>query len=262
MSDPSTHTSDQTPVLLAGRLAHVTGAARGIGAAIAKTFAASGATVVLSDLGEGSCDGVVGEIVAAGGQAWGYGLDVTDPEAIAALAATVEQEHGDIDILVNNAGVLIRVGIDSPRAAEAFRRTIDVNLVGAFDVTLAFVPALRRTRGCIVNTSSGAGVQAQPNAMGYSPSKAGLMMLTKTLALDLAKDGIRVNSVAPGVIETDMTEATRADSARLDAFLRRTPSGRMGQPSEIASAALFLASPMASYVNAFTLSVDGGILAG
>lgn len=247
--------------LLAGKLVHVTGAARGIGAAIATTFAASGARVIVSDLEAGSCDGVVSQITESGGEAWGYTLDVTDPDSISALAAQVGEELGDIDILVNNAGVMLRERIDSPDAAAAFRRTIDVNLVGTFEVSLAFAPALRRTRGCIINTSSGAGMQALPNAMGYSPSKAALIMLTKTLALDLARDGIRVNSVAPGVIETDMTEATRADPARLDAFMRRTPLGRMGQPSEIASAALFLASPLASYVDGVTLPVDGGFLA-
>lgn len=254
-------TLDQVPPLLTGKLALITGAARGIGAAIASTFGAAGAAVILTDMTAGSCDAAVAEITHAGGQAWGYPLDVTDPDAIAALALHVENEHGPIDILVNNAGVMLREAIDSPLAAQAFRHTIDVNLVGVFEVCLGFIPALRRTGGCIINTSSGAGVQAQPRAMGYSPSKAALIMLTKTLALDLATDGIRVNSVAPGVIETAMTDATRADETRLTAFLKRTPMGRIGQPSEIGSAALFLASPMASYVDGVTLSVDGGILA-
>lgn len=137
----------------------------------------------------------------------------------------------------------------------------DVNVFGGFNVLHSFLPALRQTRGCIINIASGAAFIAQGGALGYSSSKAAMKMLTETMAIDLARDGIRVNAIAPGVIETAMTEATRANPQRLAGFLQRTPMGRLGQPSEIAEPAVFLASSMASYVNGFTLVVDGGILA-
>jgi NAD(P)-dependent dehydrogenase (short-subunit alcohol dehydrogenase family) len=137
----------------------------------------------------------------------------------------------------------------------------DVNVLGGFNVLHAFLPALRQTRGCIINIASGAAFIAQGGALGYSGSKAAVKMLTETMAVDLARDGIRVNAIAPGVIETTMTEATRTNPQRLAGFLQRTPMGRIGQASEIAAPAVFLASAMASYVNAVTLVVDGGMLA-
>jgi NAD(P)-dependent dehydrogenase (short-subunit alcohol dehydrogenase family) len=138
---------------------------------------------------------------------------------------------------------------------------MDVNLFGVFNTVHAWLPALRRTRGCIINVASGAAFIAQGGALGYSASKAAVKMLTQSLALDLAPDGIRVNALAPGVIETPMTEATRADPARLGRFMQRIPAGRLGQPHELAGPAVFLASGLASFVNGVTLPVDGGTLA-
>jgi meso-butanediol dehydrogenase / (S,S)-butanediol dehydrogenase / diacetyl reductase len=248
--------------ILAGRLALITGAGSGIGAAIAEKFARAGARVVLTDRDGDACAAIAGFLHSEGFTAHAYPLDVTDSTAIQALAAEVGAQHGDLDILANNAGVLVRRGIDDPRAGEIFRNVMDVNVHGAFAMVQAFLPALRRTKGCIVNTTSGAAFVAQPNCIGYSPSKAALRMLTQTLAVDLGADGIRVNAVAPGVIDTPMTAATRADPTRLAAFVKRIPAGRIGQPEEIATVALFLASPLASYVNGVTLPVDGGFLAG
>ncbi len=179
-----------------------------------------------------------------------------------ALAAEVGATLGDVDIVVNNAGLLVRRGIDDPEAEAIIRRVMEVNLHGAFALVQAFLPALRRQRGCVVNVASGAAFVAQAGCAGYSASKAALRMLTQTLAVDLGADGVRVNAVAPGVIDTPMTAATRADPARLAGFLRRTPAGRVGQPEEVAAAVLFLASPMSSYINGVTLPVDGGFLAG
>ncbi|MDE2455790.1 MAG: SDR family oxidoreductase, partial [Burkholderiales bacterium] len=193
--------------------------------------------------------------------AWAFALDVTDAAAVRALAARVGSECGDAAVLVNNAGVLVRRGIDDPDAEAIVRQVMDVNLHGAFAMLRAFLPALRRTRGSVVNIASGAAFSAQAGCAGYSASKAALHMLTRTLAVDLGADGVRVNAVAPGVIETPMTAATRGDPARLAGFLRRTPAGRLGQAEEVAAAVLFLASPLASYINAATLPVDGGFLA-
>ncbi|HSW04410.1 SDR family NAD(P)-dependent oxidoreductase [Aquabacterium sp.] len=247
--------------LLQGRLALVTGAASGIGRAIAWGYAQQGARVVMTDLAEPGCQDTVAEIRHAGGEAWAFGLDVCDDEACRAVAERVGAEIGDIDVLVNSAGILIREGIDSPQAHAALRRVVDVNLFGCFNTIHAFLPALRRTRGSIINIASGAAFIAQAGCVGYSSSKAALKMLTETMAVDLAADGIRVNALAPGVIETPMTAATRSDPARLAAFMRRTPMGRVGQPDELAGPAIFLASAMASYVNGVTLPVDGGTLA-
>jgi NAD(P)-dependent dehydrogenase (short-subunit alcohol dehydrogenase family) len=159
---------------------------------------------------------------------------------------------------VNNAGVIIREGIDSPSAQENIHKVFDVNLFGVFNTIQAFLPQLRQTRGCIVNIASGAALHGQANAVGYSASKGAVKLLTQSMAADLSKDGIRVNAVAPGVIETPMTEATRANPERLERFMGRIPSGRLGLPHEIAGPVVFLASHMASYVNGTMLSADGG----
>lgn len=247
--------------LLQNRLALITGAAGGIGQAIAVAYARAGARVIVTDIQTVACDATVAQVQALGGTAWAFGVDVTDVPACQALAQQVGAEIGAIDTLVNNAGIIVREGLDSPKAHENIRRVFDVNLFGGFNVLHSFLPALRQTRGCIINIASGAAFIAQGGALGYSSSKAAMKMLTETMAIDLARDGIRVNAIAPGVIETAMTEATRANPQRLAGFLQRTPMGRLGLPSEIAEPAVFLASSMASYVNGFTLVVDGGILA-
>jgi len=246
---------------LDGRLAVITGAGSGIGAAVARAFAAAGARLVLADLDGVACADVADALRREGAEAQAHALDVTDSAAVHALAAQVSTSLGDAAILVNNAGMLVRRGIDDPEAEAIVRRVMDVNLHGAFAMVQAFLPALRRERGNVVNIVSGAAFVAQAGCAGYSASKAALRMLTQTLAVDLGADGVRVNAVAPGVIETPMTAATRADPARLAGFLRRTPAGRIGQPEEVAAAVLFLASPLASYVNGTTLPVDGGFLA-
>lgn len=247
--------------LLNGRLALVTGAGSGIGRAIALAFAASGARVVLTDVAVGGCEQTAAEIRAKGGQAWAKALDVTVIDACADTARVIGAEIGDIDVLVNSAGILVREGIDSPRAHELVRRVTDVNYFGSFNTIHACLPALRRSRGNIVNVASGAAFVAQAGCIGYSSSKAALKLLTQTLAVDLARDGIRVNALAPGVIETPMTEATRSNPEVLARFMHRTPMHRPGQPEEVAATAVFLASRLASYVNGVTLAVDGGLLA-
>lgn len=247
--------------LLKGRLALVTGAASGIGQAIAVGFAAAGARVIVTDMTVERCDETLKQIRAAGGDAWSFALDVTDADASYALADKVGKDIGDVDTLVNNAGVIIREGIDSPKAQANIRRVMDVNLFGTFNVIHAWLPGLRKTRGCIINIASGAAFIAQAGSLGYSASKGAVKMLTQSMAADLGADGIRVNAIAPGVIETPMTDVTRANPERLARFMVRIPSGRVGQPQELAGAAVFLASSLASYVNGVTLPVDGGTLA-
>ena len=247
--------------LLTGKIALVTGAGSGIGQAIAVAYAQEGAKVVITDLDLVGCHQTLEKIQDLGGQGWVYALDVTDVAAVQTLANQVQNELGNIDILVNNAGVILREGIDSPNAHAVIRKVMDVNLLGVFNTIHAWLPALRATRGCIVNISSGAAFLGQPRALGYSASKGAVKMLTQSMAADLGVDGIRVNAIAPGVIVTPMTDVTRADPQRLEKFMVRIPLGRLGQAHEIAGAAVFLASDLATYVNGVTLPVDGGTLA-
>ncbi|CAM5787013.1 SDR family NAD(P)-dependent oxidoreductase [Ottowia pentelensis] len=245
-------------LLLENKIALVTGAGRGIGRAIAVAYANAGARVIITDLSEAACADTRAEVEAAGARAWTYALDVSNAAACVQLATAVERDIGDLRVLVNNAGLMIREKVDSPRAPEAVRRLMEVNYFGTFNVLHAFLPALRRTQGCVINLASGAALTGLPGCVGYSPSKGAVKMLTQSMAADLGADGIRINAIAPGVIETAMTESTRNDPERLGRFMARIPAGRLGQAKEIAGPAVFLASDLASYVNGITLPVDGG----
>jgi NAD(P)-dependent dehydrogenase (short-subunit alcohol dehydrogenase family) len=247
--------------LLAGKLALVTGAGQGNGRAIAIGLASHGADVAVSDIDRQAAERTARLVQATGQQGWHFHLDVTDVVACAVLARALQQDVGAISVLVNNAGIIVRETIDSERAHEHWRHVLDVNLNGVFNVTHAFLAALRATRGAIVNIGSIASFVGVADTLGYSPSKGGVKLLTQALARELARDGVRVNAIAPGVIETPMTESTRNDPARLAAFMGRTPLGRVGQPDELVGPVAFLASDMASYVNGVTLPVDGGFLA-
>jgi meso-butanediol dehydrogenase / (S,S)-butanediol dehydrogenase / diacetyl reductase len=246
--------------LLGNKLALITGAASGIGRAIAVAYASAGARVILTDRSAGECEAALAEVHAAphAREALAFGLDVTDANACAELAKRVTQELGPIQVLVNSAGVLVREGINSQRAHEIVRDVMNVNLFGTFNAIHAWLPALRETHGCVINIASGAALRAQRGCAGYSASKGAVKMLTQSMAADLGKDGIRVNAIAPGVIETPMTQATRDNPARLAGFVAGIPLGRVGHAAEIAGPAVFLASELASYVNGICLLVDGG----
>ncbi|WP_322596970.1 SDR family oxidoreductase [Bradyrhizobium sp. SEMIA] len=144
---------------------------------------------------------------------------------------------------------------------ENWRQVFDVNVNGTFNMVHAFIPALRKTHGSIINVASVAAFGGMNGALGYSPSKGAVRLFTQALARDLAPDGIRVNAVAPGIIATEMSESTRDNPTRLSGLMARTPTKRVGQPDEIAGPVIFLASAMASYVNGVILPVDGGYLA-
>ncbi len=253
--------SNISPAVLEGKLALVTGAGQGNGRAIARGLAAAGARVVVTDLQGENASRVAAEIRAAGGEAWHYALDVTRAADCQALATRVEAEIGALDILVNNAGIIVREGVDSDNATENLERTLDVNVLGTFHPTRAWLHSLRRTRGAIINVASIASYVGIPGVLGYSPSKGAVKQLTQALAVELAKDGVRVNAIAPGVIETPMTATTRQAPEKLDRFMSRTPMARVGQPEELVGPVVFLASSMASYVTGVTLPVDGGFLA-
>ncbi len=254
-------TASIAPRILAGRLALVTGGGQGNGRAIARGLARAGAAVVVTDLNAQTAADVAREIETEGGRAWSYALDVVSAPACQALADQVGREVGPIDLLVNNAGIIIREGMDSPRVIANMERMMDVNVLGTFQPTQAWLPALRSTRGCVINVASIAASAGLPGTVGYSPSKGAVKLLTQSLAVELAKDGVRVNAIAPGVIETPMTAVTRQAPEKLEKFMARTPMGRVGQAEELVGPVVFLASDMASYVTGVTLPVDGGFLA-
>ena len=248
-------------MLLGGRTALVTGAAKGNGAAIALGLARHGAALVCTDVDAAAVEATAAAIRQEGGTASAHALDVTDRAAADALAAELAAEGRTVSIAVNNAGICPRHAIDSPDLYRAWAAAIDVNLTGALNVTVAFLPALRATRGAVVNIASIASFVSTGTSVSYPVSKAGLRALTQSLAQELAPEGIRVNAIAPGTMATAMTEATRLNPERSERFLARIPMGRYGEPEELVGPVVFLASSMSSYVTGTTLVVDGGYLA-
>ncbi|MES2787071.1 MAG: glucose 1-dehydrogenase [Pseudomonadota bacterium] len=249
------------PRLLEGRLALVTGAGQGNGRAIALGLAQAGARVIVTDMNDVTVQETASLVRHGGGQAWAFTLDVTVPEDCSALASRVEAEIGQIDLLINNAGIIIREGTSHPEAASNWKKTIDVNVHGTFNVTHAWLAALKATKGSIINMASIAAYAGQAASLGYAPSKGAIKMFTQSLAQELAPHGVRVNALAPGVIETPMTAATRENPERLKAFMTRIPMGRVGQTEDLIGPVIFLASGMSRYVTGITLAVDGGFLA-
>jgi NAD(P)-dependent dehydrogenase (short-subunit alcohol dehydrogenase family) len=247
--------------LLKGQLALVTGAGRGIGAALARGLAGAGAGIIATDIDADAATRTADSVRRNGGLAFSYGLDVADAPQCAACAAAIRRDVAPISILVNNAGVGGELPIDHADAATLWDRQITVNLSGPFHVVRAFLGELRQTRGTIINIASVAAFNAVTAAQGYMASKAGVKLLTQTLAKVLAPDGIRVNAVAPGTVRTELTAARLADPVWSEAFLARVPLRRVAEPEEIVQPVVFLVSPMASYITGVTLPIDGGFLA-
>jgi len=247
--------------LLTGRLALVTGAGRGNGAAIARGLAEAGAKVIVTDIEVEAAHALAESIVKAGGEARGHALDVTDHEGCAKLAEDIALLVGPIRILVNNAGIYLRGNMLAADGRERWARTMAVNVDGAFNVTMAFADQLRRTHGTVVNVASVNSFTAPAGSGVYPVSKGAIAQFTRALAAELAPDGVRVNAIAPGIIATAMTETTRADPQRLEAFLNHVPMKRVGQPEELIGPVVFLCSDAASYVTGAILAVDGGFLA-
>jgi NAD(P)-dependent dehydrogenase (short-subunit alcohol dehydrogenase family) len=251
------------PGLLQNHVAVVTGAASGIGRAIALGFAREGAQVAVLDVnGEGAAK-TAAEIGAAGGKAQAFTHDVSDRNACRTVAADVASRVGPVSILINNAGINRRnafVG-DADALLKDWQDIMAVNLNGVFNVTHAFLGALRASKGRIVNIAS---IQSfmhvrTPNSPAYTTSKHGVLGFTRALAAELGKEGVRVNAIGPGFIETPLNEKVRQTNPDLvKVFLDHTPLGRAGKPEDIVGPAIFLASDLSAYVTGSIVMADGG----
>ena len=249
--------------LLENHIAVVTGSGSGIGRAIALGYAREGARVVLLDMNEKSATEAAQEIRDAGGKAESFVLDVTKREDCVAVAKKIADKVGPVSILVNNAGINRRNAFtaDAEAVIKDWQDIMAVNLNGTFNVTHAFLATLRATRGRIVNIGS---IQSfvhvrTPNSPAYTTSKHGVLGFTKALAAELGKDGVRVNAIGPGLIETPLNAQVRANSPELiKIFLDHTPLGRAGKPEDIVGPAIFLASDLSAYVTGSIVMADGG----
>lgn len=247
---------------LAGKYALVTGAGSGIGAAIAETFARAGAEVFVTDRDASSAQATAERIGAAAGRARVLALDVTDETQCLRLAADVQATAGRLDVLVNNAGVG-HVGTTLQTAGSDLDRLYSVNVRGVFNVSKAFLPGmLDRRAGAIVNLASVAGIVGIPDRVAYCTTKFAVVGLTKSMALDHAAAGVRINCICPGRVETPFVAARLREYPDPERAYREMSAtqavGRMGRPEEIAAAALYLASDEAVFVTGSALIIDGG----
>jgi meso-butanediol dehydrogenase / (S,S)-butanediol dehydrogenase / diacetyl reductase len=241
----------------------VTGAGHGIGRASALRFAREGGQVVVVDVNGDSAAETVGLIVEGGGAAHALAVDVSDERAVDGLGAEVAARHGRVDVLHNNAGRL-RAGSVTELAVEEWDRTFAVNVRSMFLVSRALIPLMRPRGGAIVNTASTSGLVGEMGIPAYNSSKGAVVNLTRQLAADYTREGIRVNCVCPGWIPTGFNDPVLADMTddEVDAMVKATvPMGRQGTPEEIAAAVTFLASDDATYITGHALVVDGGLTA-
>jgi NAD(P)-dependent dehydrogenase (short-subunit alcohol dehydrogenase family) len=246
---------------LQGRVTAITGGALGIGRATALLFAAEGAAVALGDVDTGGAEDVAKEIAGRrGGRAIAVGVDVGDAGQVQAFVDRVVREFGRLDVMFANAGIAHSAPfLEHPEAQ--WHRVLRVNLTGVFLCCQAAARQMaRQGGGRIITTASINGLRGVENLVGYNAAKAGVIEMTKTMAVELARHGIAVNAIAPAQIDTRLTRGLPAEARRRRA--ERIPMGRFGEPDEVARAALFLASDDASFVTGHTLAVDGGYLAG
>ena len=238
-------------------MAVVTGAAGGIGAAICRRLAADGFAVACVDLRSGDLTALADEVP----RARCYGADVRDAASVRHVAEAVAVDLGVPWLLVNAAGVFSIQSLVDLDEAE-WDRIIDTNLKGPFLTCREFMPAMIAARdGCVINIASTAGVRGGRRRAAYCASKGGLILLTRSLAVDHGPDGLRVNCVCPGLIDTEMADWIRHDEQAMAEFAARTPTGRIGRPADIADAVAFLASDEASYLQGAVMMVDGGVTA-
>ena len=248
---------------LNGRVAVVTGGSRGIGKSIAEVYAGAGAAVVLASRKQEALDQVADAIRSDGGEVIGIAAHSGDKEALNALVDQTVGQFGRLDILVNNAATNPHFGTILEAEDSYWRKTLDVNLMGNVWLSQAAVKVMRANGGGkIINVASIAGIRPGRYQGIYSATKAAVISLTKTLAMELGSDGIQVNAIAPGLIQTRFAEALWGNEDLLDQVLAKTPAGRIGQPLDMTGIALFLASPASDFTTGAVFVVDGGITVG
>jgi len=242
---------------LTDQVAIITGSARGIGRATALSLAHEGASIVVVDINAAGAQEVAAEIAGLGRQALAVQTDVADQEQVQAMVQRAMEVFSRIDILVNNAGNAVLSPLLETTAA-VWDRTLKIHLYGTFFCTQAVVPHMvTQRRGRIVNMSSVSGLVGSAGRVAYSAAKGGINMLTKVLAVELAPHGIRVNAIAPGAVETELTRAAWTQADR-EGYFRLTPVERLGQPEDIAQTVVFLCLPHSDFITGQILAVDGG----
>lgn len=242
---------------LKGLTALVTGASRGIGRATAEHLAAAGARVILAARSLEALESLQKEIESAGGEAMALALDLSDPEGATAILKALPKEWATVDILVNNAG-MTRDGLIARMSLEQWDEVLSTNLTGSFAITKALLRGMMKKRwGRVINITSVVGLMGNAGQANYAAAKAGLIGLTKSLARELASRNITANAIAPGYIETTMTDAM-TDKAK-EELSGQIPLGRLGRVEDIAAAVVFLASREAGYITGHVLNVSGGL---
>ena len=242
---------------LGGQVAIVTGAGKGLGRAIAESLAGAGAKIACVDVNTETLAETVGAITDAGGMADAYACDVTDSRRVTEVVGQVAKKHGGLQILVNNAGIT-RDGMILRMKDDQWDSVLNINLRGTFlFIRAAAKPMMKGRRGRIINIASVSGLIGNAGQANYSASKAGVIGLTRTVAMELAGRNITVNAVAPGFIATDMT--AKLGEEIVEGVKERIPLGRLGEPRDIADAVLFLASDAAGFITGQVLTIDGGL---
>ncbi|HXI42067.1 MAG TPA: 3-oxoacyl-ACP reductase FabG [Bryobacteraceae bacterium] len=236
----------------------VTGGSRGIGKAIVEEFAAAGHAVAFTfSLSADAATALVAQIASQGGKAKAYHADVRDFGRAESVVCEAEQDFGPLGVVINNAGIRRDMALHN-MTAEAWKDVIEINLTGTFNYCQAAIRGLIRRGGAIVNITSASGISGLPGQTNYSASKAGVIGFTKALAKEVARFGVRVNAIAPGFIESDMT-ASLDDNTRKKLYAQ-IPLGKPGMPRDVAKMACYLASPEASYITGQVYAIDGGLV--